>query len=145
MHGLLDMDCDYKILDTSEDGEYAMNCRRCGHQMKSRYPPNLVHTRCGNSTPPTASEVIELVRSDLAKRDFDELPGTLPEIARRVVICHRNACGKFNGRLCTDRGGICTHWARWIERLAVGVCAEWKTTSTSAAGPDQRPRGTRDA
>jgi len=75
--------------------------------------------------PPTAAELIEQVRADAAARHFDELTAMLPEIARRVVICHGNPCNKFDGRTCTDRGSSCTYWKRWMERILIGQCDHW--------------------
>lgn len=125
-------DCQYEITATDADGINTLVCPRCGHEARSKYPPALVHTRCGSSEPiqpPTPAELIERIRLELASVSFDELPAMLPEIARRVVICHRNDCGKFNGQVCTDRGSGCTHRQRWLERLAIGQCGQWATST----------------
>lgn len=124
------MDCEYEIVDRSADGQNILRCRRpeCGRETVSAYRPEMVHTRCraeGLPLAPTAAELIERVRRDLADRLCGELPAMLPEIARRVTICYDNTCKKFNERVCTDRGSACTCWKRWIERLAIGQCKYW--------------------
>ena len=80
---------------------------------------------------PSSAELIEQVRRVQAERLQCILPAMLPEISRRVLICHGNPCGKFNGRTCTDRGKICSCWRRWMERLAIGKCDCWKGRSTN--------------
>ena len=80
---------------------------------------------------PTLAELIERVRRDIAERlnaeRLDpELPAMMPEIVRRAAICHTNRCDKFNDQTCTDRGGACTHWVRWMERLSFGQCEQWR-------------------
>jgi len=119
------MRCDYQITEMLDNGENRLRCRRCGDETSSRYPPEKVHTICGSTLPPTAAELIERVRADAAERHFDELTAMLPEIARRVVICHSNPCGLFNKHVCTDRGSGCTHWKRWMERILIGQCDHW--------------------
>ncbi len=85
---------------------------------------------------PTLAELVERVRRDIAERlnaeRLDpELPAMMPEIVRRAAICHTNRCGKFNDQICTDRGGACTHWVRWMERLSFGQCGEWTESETT--------------
>ncbi len=121
-------DCIYKVTG-KQDGINQLVCRHCGHETRSAYGPELVHTRCRVS--PTLAELIERVRRDIAERlnaeRLDpELPAMMPEIVRRAVICHTNRCDKFNDQTCTDRGGACTHWVRWMERLSFGQCEQWR-------------------
>lgn len=85
--------------------------------LPARSPPPL----------PTLPELIERVRRDLAERVGGKLPAMLPEIVRRVVICHSNGCGRFDGTTCADCGRECERWNSWSERLVTGNCTNWQT------------------
>jgi hypothetical protein len=48
------------------------------------------------------------------------------EVRRRLAVCKTNACGHFLPTgVCDDRGGPCTRFHRWLERVLSGSCPHW--------------------
>jgi len=131
-----DCHCQYKIIDTADNGKNILVCRLCGHRRQSVYGPSQLHRPCPKlRRPPPLAEVLDWVRGYLADGFHGPmLPRIWPEISRRVTACYMTGCEKFNGRLCTDRGTACTKWDRWMERLAVGKCDRWEEERGQGAG-----------
>ena len=118
------MDCEYKIVGITSQGEHSLRCVVCGHNTSSTYMPELVHRRCDASVPGAPQDVVlTSVRYDLGTAIDDD---DWPEVSRRATACC--GCPKFSGYGCAELGKRCrTGRIRWLERLVMGECDGWAT------------------
>ena len=73
----------------------------------------------------TPDGVLQGVRYDLGTAIDDD---DWPEVSRRATACC--GCPKFSGYGCAELGKRCrTGRIRWLERLVMGECDGWATSS----------------